>query len=175
MGLRLSRSRDRAAVPVLLSGGAVWRLRPATSIDVEVAKVETARQFAGILAGSEAVAALRETFGTLFDLGDGVDDTRRNAAMLHLSEINLALACSEGWEGVCDADGVAIPEPNPGAVALLLADPVEAATVRRAINAGLHAEHDEKNASAASPNGGAGAAAKPVPTAAPPASPAASG
>jgi hypothetical protein len=70
---------------------------------------------------------------------------------------------------VFDADGAPIPEPHAGAVALLMSDPVEAQKVRRVLNAGLHAEHDEKNASAASPNGGAAEANEPVPTAAPPA------
>ena len=84
--------------------------------------------------------------------------------------MTLALACSEGWQGVFDADGAPIAEPHAGAVALLLSDPVEAAKVRRVLNAGLHAEHDEKNASAASPNGGAAEAARPAPTATPAAS-----
>ena len=81
--------------------------------------------------------------------------------------MTLALACSEGWQDVFDADGAAIAEPHAGAVALLMSDPVEAAKVRRVLNAGLHAEYDEKNASAASPNGGAAEVAKLAPTVAP--------
>lgn len=174
MGLKLTRTTMKDPIPVVLRGGAVWRLRPATSIDVETARAETTRQFAGILAGSAALASLSETFGELFELGEGIDDTRRTAAIMLLSEINLALACSEGWEGVFDADDVKIAEPNPGAVALLLSDPVEAEKVRRVINSGLHAEHHEKNASAALPNGGAAVVDKPATTAVPQASPAAS-
>jgi hypothetical protein len=168
MGLRLVRPAGAAAVDVRLHGGAVWRLRAATSIDVEVARAESARQFAGIMAGSDAVRALAATFGDLFTFGDPLDDPRRLAAMTLLAEVNLALACSQGWSGVYDADGAAIAEPDAGSVALLLSDPVEAAKVRRVLNAGLHAEHDEKNASAASPTGGAGVGTGPAPTVAPP-------
>jgi hypothetical protein len=72
--------------------------------------------------------------------------------------VTLALACSEEWHGA------PIAEPHAGAVALLMSDPIEAQKVRRVLNAGLHAEHDEKNASAALPNGGAAEAVGPAPT-----------
>jgi hypothetical protein len=164
MGIKLARSARPAAVAVELKGGAVWKLRPASSLDVEMARAEAVRLFAGLLAGSQALSALSETFGDLFGLGGGADDARREAATQLLAEVTLALACSESWQGVFDADGAPIAEPHAGAVALLLSDPVEAAKVRRVLNAGLHAEHAEKNASAASPNGGAAEAAGRVPT-----------
>ena len=167
MGIKLARSARPKAVAVELKGGAVWRLRPASTLDVEMARAEAVRLFAGVLTGSQALGALSETFGDLFGLGEGADDARREAATQLLAEVTLALACSEGWQGVFDADGAPIAEPHAGAVALLLSDPVEAAKVRRVLNAGLHTEHDEKNASAASPNGGAAEAAGPAPTAAP--------
>jgi hypothetical protein len=166
MGIKLARSARPKAVAVELKGGAVWRLRPASTLDVEMARAEAVRLFAGVLVGSQALNALSETFGDLFGLGDGAEDTRREAATQLLAEVTLSLACSEGWRGIFDADGATIAEPHAGAVALLISDPVEAAKVRRVLNAGLHAEHDEKNASAASPNGGAAEAAKPAPTAA---------
>jgi hypothetical protein len=170
MGIKLARSAMPEAAAVELKGGAVWRLRPAASLDVEMARAEAIRLFAGVLTGSQALSALAETFGDLFGLGEGADDARREAATQLLAEVTLALACSEGWQGVFDADGAPIAEPHAGAIALLLSDPVEAAKVRRVLNAGLHAEHDEKNASAASPSGGAAEAPAPVPTAAPVAS-----
>lgn len=175
MGLRLSRLVRPDPVPVVLPGGAVWRLRPATSMDVRLAEVETGRQLAGIISGSAALAVLADQLGDVLGLGDGVDDSRRGAATMFLSEINLALACSAGWDGVHDADGNAISEPDLGSVALILSDPVIAFQVRKVVNAGLHAEQDEKNVSAASPNGGAGEAIEPAQTATPPAPPAASG
>jgi hypothetical protein len=169
MGIKLARSARPEAVAVALKGGAVWRLRPADALDVEMARAEAVRLFAGVLTGSQALSVLSETFGDLFGLGEGADDARREAATQLLAEATLALTCSDGWQGVFDADGAAIAEPHAGAVALLLSDPVEAAKVRRVLNVGLHAEHDEKNASAASPNGGAAEANEPVPTAEPPA------
>jgi hypothetical protein len=170
MGIKLARSARPQAVAVELKGGAVWRLRPASTLDVEMARAEAVRLFAGVLVGSQALSALSVAFGGRFGLGEGANDARREAATQLLAEVTLALACSEGWQGVFDADGAPIPEPHAGAVALLLSDPVEAAKVRRVLNAGLHAEHDEKNASAASPNGGAAEAAGPAPIAAPAAS-----
>jgi hypothetical protein len=167
MGIKLARSARPKAVAVTLKGGAVWQLRPASTLDVEMARAEAVRLFAGVLVGSQALAALSETFGDLFGLGEGIDDARREAATQLLAEVTLALTCSEGWQGVFDADGAQILEPHAGAVALLMSDPVEAQKVRRVLNAGLHAEHDEKNASAASPSGGAAEAARPVPTAVP--------
>jgi hypothetical protein len=166
MGIKLARSVRPEAVAVTLKGGAVWRLRPASTLDVEMARAEAVRLFAGVLTGSQALTALSQTFGDLFGLGEGTDDARREAATQLLAEVTLALACSEGWQGIYDADGVAIPEPHAGAVALLMSDPIEAQKVRRVLNLGLHAEHDEKNASAASPNGGAAEANEPAPTAA---------
>ena len=57
MGIRLARSARPEAVAVMLKGGAVW-LRPATALDVEMARAEAVRLFAGVLAGSQALAAL---------------------------------------------------------------------------------------------------------------------
>jgi hypothetical protein len=165
MGIKLARSARPEAVAVELKGDAVWRLRPASTLDVEMARAEAVRLFAGVLTGSQALAALSETFGDLFGLGEGADEARREAATQLLAEVTLALACSEGWQGVYDADGEPIAEPHAGAVALLMSDPVEAQKVRRVLNAGLHAEHDEKNASAASPHGGAAVANEPALTA----------
>jgi hypothetical protein len=159
MGIKLARSARPEAISVTLKGGAVWRLRPASTLDVEMARAEAVRLFAGVLSGSQALLALSETFGDLFGLGEGADDARREGATQLLAEVTLALACSEGWQDVFDADGAVIAEPHAGAVALLMSDPIEAQKVRRVLNAGLHAEHDEKNASAASPNGGAAEAA----------------
>ena len=167
MGIKLARSARPKSVAVELKGGAVWQLRPASTLDVEMARAEAVRLFAGVLVRSQALSALSESFGDLFGLGESADDARREAATQLLAEVTLALACSEGWQGVFDADGAPVAEPHAGAVALLLSDPVEAAKVRRVLNAGLHAEHDEKNASAASPNGGAAEAAGPAPIAAP--------
>jgi hypothetical protein len=167
MGIKLARSARPKAVAVTLKGGAIWRLRPASTLDVEMARAEAVRLFAGVLMGSQALSTLSETFGDLFGLGEGADNVRREAATQLLAEVTLALACSEGWQGVFDADGAAIAEPHAGAVALLMSDPVEAAKVRRVLNAGLHAEHDEKNASAASPHGGTAGAAGPAPIAMP--------
>jgi hypothetical protein len=162
MGIKLARSARPKAVAVELKGGAIWRLRPASTLDVEMARAEAVRLFAGVLVGSQALSALAETFGDLFGLGDGANDARREAATQLLAEVTLALACSDGWQGV-----FAIAEPHAGAVALLMSDPVEAQKVRRVLNAGLHVEHDEKNASAASPSGGAAEANELAQTAAP--------
>jgi hypothetical protein len=96
MGIKLARSVRPEAVAVTLKGGAVWRLRPASTLDVEMARAEAVRLFAGVLTGSQALTALSQTFGDLFGLGEGTDDARREAATQLLAEVTLALACSEG-------------------------------------------------------------------------------
>lgn|SRR5581483_4983063 len=164
MGTRLQRPTSAPAT-IKLNGGGEWKLRRATTLDLQTAQETTLQRMVQIMAGHQAVTALRAQFGDLLDLPEGADVTRLNSVSRFLNDVELALICSQGWSGVFDEDGKTIAEPELGAVALLLADPLEMKKARDVLYAGLHAEQAEKNASAASPRGAAAAAAKPAPTA----------
>lgn len=167
MGLVLRTSAAHA--PLKLRGGAVWHLRPANAIDLEIAAVRAGRQLAGLIAGSEAAAALREVFGAALDLGEA-DEERTVAVTRLLGDIHLAVMCSAGWEGVYDERGHVVPEPTIEWVAMMLADGVVLRRVRERIYSDLHEESEEKKELPPSPHGVAPAADAHAPPAAPPAS-----
>jgi hypothetical protein len=153
--LKLKRGMP-AFVPVALGGGAVIRVRPATQTDVEAAGAQAQRLLMGFVAGSEAGDVLAEVLGDGFNVGALRETDRIVAAGSRLAEIYLVLACQDGWTGVGTEDGEPIPAPDAATLAMLLADPVRRARIVAVVNAGLHEETAEKNASGASPNGGAG-------------------
>jgi hypothetical protein len=153
--LKLRRGKP-SHMPVALGGGAVIRVRPATQTDVEAAGAQAQRLLMGFVAGSEAGDVLAEVLGDGFTVGALREADRIVAAGSRLAEVYLVLACQDGWTGVGTEDGTPIPEPDAATLALLLADPVCRAKIVAVVNAGLHEETAEKNASSASPNGGAG-------------------
>ena len=169
MSLRLKASGEHSPLP--LRGGAVWHLRPATSIDEEVAAVRAGRMLAGLVAGSEAAAALREVFGDALDLGE-IDAEGLVAVTGLLTDVHLATICSAGWEGIEDADGMPVPEPSQEWVAMILTDGTVRRRVRARLYAALHEEVEEKKGSPLSPDGAAPAAVEPAPPAGPGTSPA---
>lgn len=170
--MRISKRRRSVFVPLRIDEDSVWRLRPATSLDVEIARARVTRQLAGILAGSEQASRIAEVFGPEFSLGGDADPDRVAAVTALLGDVELACLCSDGWTGVEDDDGAAVPAPEPGAVAFLLADRALLARVRGVLYAALTEESAEKNVSAASPDGGAATDEGSAPTAAPAAAPA---
>ena len=129
-----------AFVPVLLGGGAVFRVRPATSTDVDYAAARAQRDLAGFAAGSDAADALESVLGDGFSVGalktaDGIA-----AATIRMSEVYLVDRCHDGWTGVATEDGEPIPHPDVATIALLLADPVHRQRIMHVINAGVHEE-----------------------------------
>jgi hypothetical protein len=142
MALKLSRKKPQF-VPVTFEGGAVWRLRPATSIDVEIAGQRTARQLAGIVSGSAAVEQLSETFGSLVDIEEPATPEAISAATMFLTDVNLAVLCGDGWTDFSDDDGNPVPVPTPEWIALLLSDHQVRSRVQRVLYAGLHEVVDD--------------------------------
>jgi hypothetical protein len=151
-------------VPIALGGDAVMRVRAATQADVDHAAARAQRDLMGLVAGSEAGTVLTAILGDDFKVGALSDTARIAAAGERLSEIYLLLACQDGWRGIGNENGEPIEEPDPATIALLLNDPRRRARIVAVMNAEVHEEIFEKNASAASPNGGAD-----IPTGAPPA------
>jgi hypothetical protein len=143
-------------VPVALGGGAVIRVRAATQTDVEEAGARAERDLAGFVAGSDAGDVLAEVLGEDFNIGALKDGARVMTASMRLAEVYLVLACQDGWAGIGTEDGEPIPEPDAATLALLLADPQHRHRVMSVVNSALHEETEEKNASGASPSGGAG-------------------
>lgn len=187
-GIRLRRGKP-PFLPVPLGNGAFIRLRAATSMEIDAASVEVGQQIAAIALGSAHAARLAELLpdfdpGALADFAGREVDERRallrdlgfrtNVDVLTRRLLLIALVerCHDGWSGVHDADGIAIPTPSAGTIAALLLDSRIREDCEQAIFARLHLEHAEGNASPASPNGGAGEEQKPAPSAGPAASPA---
>jgi hypothetical protein len=152
--LRL-RTKRPGAVPVALGGGAVMRVRPATTADVDHTSARAQRDLAGFAAGSAAAAILEPVLGDGFTVGALKTPAGIAAASIRLTEVYLVERCHDGWSGVATETGELIPSPDAATIALLLADPVIRNTVMTVINAGVHEEVSEGNVFAASPNGGA--------------------
>lgn len=132
------------AVPVPLGGGAIWRLRPATSFEVTLATVAANKVGVGLAVGEDAVERAGELLGDEFDGGDFTNQTWVSALVERLVTAELAFVCSEGWSGVGDEDGNELPVSR-GTIAMLLRDPKISRLVSTAINASVHIEvTDEK-------------------------------
>jgi hypothetical protein len=142
-------------VPVPLGGGAIIRVRAATQSDVEYASARATPLLAGLVAGAECAPALAGALGDDFNVDALTDEARLRTAAVRLSEIYLVLACQDGWAGVGNEDGSEASAPDAATIALLLQDPVCRNKVMQVVNAAVHAEDEEKNASSASPSGGA--------------------
>lgn len=143
-------------VPVALGGGAVIRVRTALQSDIDTASARAQRDLMGFVAGSDAADVLAQVLGDDFDVGALKDNARVINASMRLAEVYLVLACQDGWSGIGTEDGEPIPEPDAATLALLMADPDRRLKILSVVNASLHEETQEKNASDASPNGGAG-------------------
>jgi hypothetical protein len=152
--LRLRRARP-AFVPVQLGAGAVIRVRPATTADVDHTSARAQRDLAGFALGGDAIAILAPVLGDGMDVGALKTAEGIAVASIRLTEVYLVERCNDGWSGVADETGAPIATPDAAAIALLLADPIIRARVLGVINAGVHEEAAEGNAFAASPSGGA--------------------
>ncbi len=148
--------RKIAAQRVNLGGNAWIDVRPATQFEVERVLAEVTRLLAGIVDGSSAARELAAVLGDDFDVSGLSDRNRLAAASRRLSDAYLAFACQDGWHGIETEDGRRLIEPDPASMALLLDDPAMHRNIMAVVNARVHEETAEGNASPASPNGGAG-------------------
>lgn len=151
-------------VPVVLGGNAWIRVRAATSMDVDMASARVQPLIMGVIAGSEKASAVAEVLGDDFSVDALHDNALLGAAGTRLVQVFLVMACQDGWHGIVGPDGEVIEKPSEALVADLLADPMRRDRIMRVVESAVHEEQAEKNASPASPNGGAA-----TPTGAPPA------
>ncbi|MGE0038067.1 MAG: hypothetical protein AB7S93_20805 [Xanthobacteraceae bacterium] len=141
-------------------------VRPATQFEVDRVAALVGIQLAGLVAGSEAASALAGILGDDFVVDGLADQPKLQAASARLSEINLVMACQDGWGRIQTEDGSAIAAPDEASIALLLNEPEIRARVLAVVNARIHEETAEGNVLPASPDGEAGAPAT-APSAAP--------
>jgi hypothetical protein len=130
------------------------RVRPATSFEVDRASYAVNRILTGLVAGEDAAMMAALVLGPEFQAPDFTKEEWRQAAAQRFALLDLAVECIEGWEGIVGDDEQPL-SPSREAVALLLRDAEISARIRMVINSSVHAELEEKNALAASPNGGA--------------------
>lgn len=141
--LKLCRDMPKA-IPVPLGGSAVWRVRPATSFEVDLAAAEAARVIAGLLTGADAARTVALALGDEFNGADYADESWRVAASHRISLIELLVLCGEPtWEGVVDDDGAKIPGPTRELIALLLRDAEIEKRLHTSISSAVHTEYDE--------------------------------
>jgi len=152
--IKLKRERPPFEV-ASLGGGAFMRLRPATSFEADQAAARVKHQLMGLVAGSEAAETLAGLLGPEFAVhgADGLDAGALGAAAQFLANAELVMLCQDGWSGIADENGVAIPAPDIGSVALLLRDAIVRDKIMRVVERGIHEASAEKNAFAASRSG----------------------
>jgi hypothetical protein len=131
------------AIPVPLGGGAIWRLRPATSFEVTLATAGAQRVAAGLAVGEDAVEAAAALLGDEFRGGDFTNKDWVSALIDRLVLAELALKCSEGWEGVVDTSKADLIV-DQGSVAMVLRDPRLSRLVSAAVNSVVHIEVDDE-------------------------------
>lgn len=160
-------------VPVPLGAGAFFRLRAATSDEIESAASAIGFQTAAILQGSAEADALAGMlpgfdFGDLRELaGKTRPETRELLDNLGISTrldrlrdrlllIELCAVCNDGWVGVVDEGGNGLASDR-GGIAMLLVDAAISEKCRARVYAAVHEEFSEGKGLPASPDGGAGA------------------
>jgi hypothetical protein len=139
------RSSAAPIIPVSLPGGALWRLRAATTFEVDGAIAESTRVLAGLRAAGECAEQAAAILGEEFRGADFLEDKWLAAAAEQLAIIMLADACTESWHGMGDEAGNPIEKPAREHVVIALRDPVICRSVKAALYAGVHAEQAEKN------------------------------
>jgi hypothetical protein len=164
--LKLSKGRPKA-IPIMLGGGAVAFVRPATSFEYDLAIAGMATISAGLIRGEEAAVHATNILGEEFTGADFTTKVWIEAAAQRIVLLELALLCTESWDGVVDDSDAPIPVPTKETLALLLRDNETAMRFNATIKSKVHEEIAEGNASAASPNGAAAAAFNSAPTAVP--------
>ena len=99
-------------------------VRPATQFEVDrVSAFVSTCKLAGLIAGSEAASVLAGILGDDFAVDGLQDRAKLQAASARLSEINLVMACQDGWGRMQTQDGATIDAPDEASIALLLNEP----------------------------------------------------
>ncbi|RXF72122.1 hypothetical protein [Hansschlegelia zhihuaiae] len=157
--LRLRTSVGRTPERLDLDGNAWVEVRCASLADYHAAVAHGAAVAQAIEEGGLAL----ETLGLA--LPDSVSGRTAHAAIRDWAfHLEIGAACVVAWGGIGDQEGVALAEPTPETVKLLMADPAVSGRIVRAALRRVHEVFDEGEGSAVSPTGGRGTAS---PTAAP--------
>jgi hypothetical protein len=162
-------------IPVPLGGGAIWKVRPATSFEVTLATAQAQRVAAGLAEGEDAAERAAELLGEEFRGGAFTDKDWVNALVERLVLSELALVCSTDWTGVAMFEGegesqtVRELDLDRASIAMVLRDPRISHLVSRAVNSAVHIERSDEKKLSASPDGGAKTDEVTAPIVAPPA------
>lgn len=159
--LKLSKEQP-AAQRVDLGGGAHAMIRPATSLDVDRARLKIERTLYDVRRGQDTHNAMLSLFG--METVDEADDVTLEALARKMATLELALLCLESWEGVGNSEGVPA-EVNFENLAILLRDHGIYTRIWVALNEQVHRVYEEGNASSASLNGAGQAEEATAPTA----------
>lgn len=154
--LRVRKARPEG-IKVSLPGGAFAMVRPATAAEVDRASAEVRALVAGAAASADSLALVSLALGEEFSVVDLAEPGRLEQVGRGLMRLKLAHLCCESWSGIGDENGAPL-ELCIENLALLLREARIAAAFDAAVERAIHVEAEEKNASAASPSGGAAAA-----------------
>lgn len=168
--LKIGKGKPKAAPVVLADGAVVW-VRPATSLEVEVASTRARDIVIGLAAGQAASMTAADLLGEDFAGVDFADKHWAEAVVSRLITVELAVVCTERWSGLVDEAGDDLPLSR-GALTLLMQDPKYSELICNAINSVVHQEYAEQKKSQASPSGGAAGDENTVATAGSPTVPA---
>lgn len=146
------------SIPVPLGGGAIWKVRPATSFEVTLASAAAQRIASGLAEGEDAVERAATLLGDEFRGGDFTNADWVTALVERLVLAELALVCSQQWTGV----NVRVNDTSTreltldrGGIAMVLRDPKISHMISAAINSKVHIERSDEKKLEASPDGGA--------------------
>jgi hypothetical protein len=157
MSLQL-RGGSPEPITVKLAGDAAVTVRPATAFEFDLAVARAGKLLAGLVQSRESAANAVDLLGAEFDEADFTSEGWLHAAAQRLMLIDLATQCVSGWTGIIDEAEQPIEKPTRATLALLLRSAITANLVEAAVRREVNKEIQEKNASAASPTGGAAAA-----------------
>lgn len=145
------------AIAIPLGGGAVWRVRPATSFEVTLAQIRAGELTGRMAESQDAVERLEQALGDEFDVPNFAEKAWTAAAADRLVLLELLTICSEGWSGVelTEGDSVTELQHNKTSIAMLLREPKFAGLAAAAVYSPIHIEVADEKKSQASPTGGA--------------------
>lgn len=167
--LKLHKGRP-SAVPVILGGGAVAFVRPATAFEIDLALAGTEKLVAGLVEGEESAMLATSLLGEEFQSADFTTRRWIDAASQRIALLELANLCTQSWNGIADDAGEPISSPTRETLAILLRDNEIAMRFNKAIKSKVHEEIAEGEELPVSQDGGAGiqdGAQPAVPTATP--------
>ena len=154
MALQLSTDSRSRRIDVPLPGGAVLALKPATSVEVETARVRLRRAITDYRAGRQ----FSEDYG-LQTAPSALDETKLLGLGGVIFVTELVIECAISWDKVWDSTG-APAELNRANVFELLSQDSILDAVRAPLEEPLHKVVTEGNGFASSPNGASAAGSR---------------